>query len=86
MIARLRFATAADPSGLKSWLSANEPQLHVLSIGHAIQVYNDEGTPAELTELAKTYLPTARASRVLVLPTAKAAGAPTGKEGAAAKP
>jgi methylamine---glutamate N-methyltransferase subunit A len=42
--------TAAEPSGLKTWLSANEPQLHVLSVGHAIQVYQDEGTPAELTE------------------------------------
>lgn len=42
--------STVDPSELKNWLTANAPQLHVLSVGRSIQVYKDEGTPAELTE------------------------------------
>ena len=42
--------STAVPGALKTWLAKNEPQLHILSIGHSIEVYKDEGTPAELTE------------------------------------
>jgi methylamine---glutamate N-methyltransferase subunit A len=35
---------------LKAWLAAHAPAVHILSAGHSIAVYKDEGTPAELTE------------------------------------
>ena len=37
------------PIEVRQWLSMHRPQLHVLSVGTSIQVYKDEGTPAEIT-------------------------------------
>src|SRR5262245_44089493 len=39
-----------DPAELSQWLAENYPQLHLLSVGRSIQVYKDEGTPAEVAE------------------------------------
>jgi amidophosphoribosyltransferase len=44
------FASTANSAGLIGWLSTHAPQIHLLSVGKSIQVYKDEGTPAELTE------------------------------------
>jgi len=37
-----------DPDRFKSWLKAQYPALHLLSIGRAIDVYKDEGHPGEI--------------------------------------
>ena len=44
------FGSPARHADLKTWLSTHAPQVHILSAGNSIEVYKDEGTPAELTE------------------------------------
>ncbi len=44
------FTAQASVAELKTWLAAHAPEVHILSVGHSIAVYKDEGTPAELTE------------------------------------
>lgn len=39
---------SANPVRFKAWLSESYPDLHLLSIGRAIDVYKDEGHPAEI--------------------------------------
>lgn len=36
------------PDAVKQWLKANWQQLHLLSVGRAIDLYKDAGTPAEV--------------------------------------
>jgi glutamate synthase domain-containing protein 1 len=38
------------PAELGAWLHEHFPQIHVLSAGRSIQVYKDEGLPAEIAE------------------------------------
>ena len=40
--------TAVDPDCVKHWLHEYEPAMHLLSVGHAIDVYKDEGHPLEI--------------------------------------
>lgn len=42
--------TAADPQAIRARLRAEHPSLHVLSVGRAIDLYKDVGTPAEVAE------------------------------------
>jgi amidophosphoribosyltransferase len=42
--------TAGDPLALRARLRAEHPALHVLSVGRAIDLYKDVGTPAEVAE------------------------------------
>lgn len=53
--------SAIEPEAMKSWLSKNEPSLHLLSVGRHIDVYKDEGHPDDIarryhfTELAGSH-------------------------------
>ncbi len=38
------------PADLKHWLREVYPDLHLLSVGHAIQMFKDEGHPREIAE------------------------------------
>ena len=38
------------PTAFKDWLEAQHPELHLLSVGRAIEVYKDEGHPREIAE------------------------------------
>lgn len=40
--------TAVEPDLVKHWLHEYEPAMHLLSVGHAIDVYKDEGHPLEI--------------------------------------
>lgn len=40
--------TALEPDRVKHWLREYDPALHLLSVGHAIDVYKDEGHPLEI--------------------------------------
>lgn len=40
--------SAADPEGVKDWLHRYDPALHLLSVGHSIDVYKDEGHPLDI--------------------------------------
>lgn len=42
--------TAADPQTVIDWLAVNVPALHVLSVGHSIDLYKDIGSPAAIAE------------------------------------
>jgi methylamine---glutamate N-methyltransferase subunit A len=42
--------TAADPQAVRARVRAEHPSLHVLSVGRAIDLYKDVGTPAEVAE------------------------------------
>jgi methylamine---glutamate N-methyltransferase subunit A len=42
--------TAADPQAVRARVRAAHPSLHVLSVGRAIDLYKDVGTPAEVAE------------------------------------
>jgi amidophosphoribosyltransferase len=46
--ALLKSAQPAD--ALRAWLHAEFPELHLLSIGHAIALYKDVGTPAQIAQ------------------------------------
>jgi glutamate synthase domain-containing protein 1 len=41
-------ASSIDALSLKSWLSVGYPELHLLSVGHAIDVFKDTGHPDDL--------------------------------------
>ncbi|HJT30914.1 MAG TPA: hypothetical protein VJ783_02525 [Pirellulales bacterium] len=40
--------TVLEPDCVKRWLRENDPALHVLSVGHSIDVYKDEGHPLDI--------------------------------------
>jgi glutamate synthase domain-containing protein 1 len=42
--------TCDDPPQVRSWLAGFDPELHLLSVGHSIDVYKDEGHPREIAE------------------------------------
>jgi amidophosphoribosyltransferase len=42
--------TSAQPHAVVAWLAANMPGIHVLSVGRAIDLYKDIGSPAEIAE------------------------------------
>lgn len=42
--------SAADPAVVKQWLTEQDPSLHLLSVGHSIDVYKDEGHPCEIAK------------------------------------
>jgi glutamate synthase domain-containing protein 1 len=42
--------TAADPQRVREWLASQSRQVHVLSVGHSIDLYKDVGLPAEVAE------------------------------------
>jgi glutamate synthase domain-containing protein 1 len=42
--------TAADPATVRARLRAEHPELHLLSVGRAIDLYKDVGTPAQIAE------------------------------------
>ena len=39
-----------DPDEVKTWLGEHFPSVHVLSVGHSIDVYKDTGLPADVAE------------------------------------
>src|SRR5262249_55488819 len=39
---------AAAPAAFGAWLAEHYPRVHLLSVGRAIDVYKDEGHPAEI--------------------------------------
>lgn len=43
-----RLTAAISPEKFRSWLAENFPQLHLLAVGRAIELYKDEGHPAEI--------------------------------------
>ncbi|MBM3800996.1 MAG: amidophosphoribosyltransferase [Acidimicrobiia bacterium] len=43
-----RLATAVSPDQARHWLAEHYPQIHVLSVGRSIELYKDEGHPAEI--------------------------------------
>lgn len=40
--------SAIDPARLRSWLAECDPSPHLLSVGRSIDIYKDEGHPAEI--------------------------------------
>lgn len=42
--------TCDEPDHVKAWINAYDPSLHLLSAGHSIDVYKDEGHPCEIAE------------------------------------
>ncbi len=42
--------TSADPVALRAWLKLTHPTVHVLSVGRAIDLYKDVGTPAQIAD------------------------------------
>lgn len=42
--------TSSTPSEVRSWLHAQYPDLHVLSVGRTIDLYKDIGLPAEVAD------------------------------------
>lgn len=40
--------TVLEPDCVKHWLHEYEPAMHLLSVGHSIDVYKDEGHPLEI--------------------------------------
>lgn len=41
--------TIAAPPSVAAWLAENYPRVHLLSVGRAIDIYKDEGHPAEIS-------------------------------------
>jgi methylamine---glutamate N-methyltransferase subunit A len=39
-----------EPSRVRSWLAANSPRLHLLSVGRSIDLFKDTGHPREISE------------------------------------
>jgi amidophosphoribosyltransferase len=39
-----------DPDGARQWISANYPELHILSVGRSIDLYKDTGLPADIAK------------------------------------
>jgi glutamate synthase domain-containing protein 1 len=42
--------TCDEPPHVRAWLNSYDPLLHLLSVGHSIDVYKDEGHPREIAE------------------------------------
>jgi glutamate synthase domain-containing protein 1 len=40
--------STVEPACFKAWLADYDPALHLLSVGHAIDVYKDEGYPSQI--------------------------------------
>jgi methylamine---glutamate N-methyltransferase subunit A len=43
------FTITGDPAAARAWIKAQQPKLHILSTGRAIDLYKDTGTPAEVS-------------------------------------
>ena len=43
-----KLTTSISPEKVRSWLAENFPQLHLLAVGRSIELYKDEGHPAEI--------------------------------------
>jgi glutamate synthase domain-containing protein 1 len=43
-----RLTTSLSPAKVRSWLAENFPELHLLAVGRSIELYKDEGHPAEI--------------------------------------
>lgn len=42
--------TTLDPAAVKGWLKQAYPNVHLLSVGHSIDVYKDTGLPADVAK------------------------------------
>ena len=43
-----KLTTSISPKKFQSWLAENFPQIHLLAVGRSIELYKDEGHPAEI--------------------------------------
>jgi methylamine---glutamate N-methyltransferase subunit A len=43
-----KLTSSITPSQFKAWLAENFPQIHLLAVGRAIEVFKDEGHPVEI--------------------------------------
>ncbi len=43
-----KLTTSSSPAKVRSWLAENFPQVHLLAVGRSIELYKDEGHPAEI--------------------------------------
>ena len=43
-----KLTTSISPEKVRSWLAENFPELHLLAVGRSIELYKDEGHPAEI--------------------------------------
>jgi glutamate synthase domain-containing protein 1 len=43
-----KLTTSISPEECKRWLSQHYPEIHVLAVGRSIELYKDEGHPAEI--------------------------------------
>lgn len=56
------FTSAIDPDEMRAWLAGRDPVPHLLSVGRSLDIYKDEGPPAEIAaryrfaELAGTHV------------------------------
>lgn len=44
------FHSPASPDSFRAWLKAHYPGVHLLSVGRTIDIYKDEGHPAEISQ------------------------------------
>lgn len=45
-----KLTTSISPEKFKSWVGENFPQIHLLAVGRAIELYKDKGHPAEIAQ------------------------------------
>jgi glutamate synthase domain-containing protein 1 len=43
-----KLTTSTSPEKFRTWLAENFPQIHLLAVGRSIELYKDEGHPAEI--------------------------------------
>ena len=43
-----KLTTSTSPEKFRTWLAKNFPQIHLLAVGRSIELYKDEGHPAEI--------------------------------------
>jgi len=43
-----KLTTSLTPEKVRSWMADNFPQIHLLAVGRSIELYKDEGHPAEI--------------------------------------
>ena len=43
-----KLTTSISPEKIRSWLAENFPEVHLLAVGRSIELYKDEGHPAEI--------------------------------------
>ncbi len=55
--------TSSSPAEVRSLLARSFPDLHLLSVGHSMEVFKDEGLPADISELYE--FPTMTGSHVV---------------------